>query len=181
MAIIPKAAVDARRAEAFLEAQDRAAVERLQPRIAALEAEARQRGFESGVAEGRALFTAGLADMVREIEAATQRVAGELRASVIVALEQIVGVMPAEEQIERAVTHALAQMGVSGSSVLHVNPAVHGGLRIRLDAAGAYTLQLADDALLEPHEAVLETAFGRVHIGPRQQIAMLAEIPEKQT
>lgn len=180
MAIIPKATVDARRAEAFLEAQDRAAVERLQPRIAALEAEARQRGFEFGAAEGRDLFTAGLAGLVREIEAATQRVAGELRAGVIVALEQIVGYMPAEEQIERAVTHALAQMGVSGPCVLHVNPTVRHSVRARLDAAGAYSLELADDALLEPHEAVLETAFGRVHIGPRQQIAMLAETSEAQ-
>lgn len=149
-----------------------------QARAAQVEAEARRRGEEEGLRQGRDLALKSLSLIMANLNARFMAYENDLSQVVVVAVQRILGQTPEAAVVNGAVRHALADLVDQTSIVLLVSPEERARTEAALAEGGGLPptiREIRSDPALSPGDMILETNHGRYNIGLRSQLQRLAD------
>lgn len=149
-----------------------------QARAAQVEAEARRRGEEEGLRQGRDLALKSLSLIMSNLNARFMAYENDLSQVVVVAVQRIIGQTPEAEVVNGAVRKALADLVDQTSIVLLVSPEERARTEAALAEGGGLPQtirEIRSDPALSPGDMILETNHGRYNIGLRSQLQRLAD------
>lgn len=149
-----------------------------QARAAQVEAEARRRGEEEGLRQGRDLALKSLSLIMANLNARFMAYENDLSQVVVAAVQRILGQTPEAAVVNGAVRHALGDLVDQTSIVLLVSPEERARTEAALADGGGLPptiREIRSDPALSPGDMILETNHGRYNIGLRSQLQRLAD------
>ncbi len=146
----------------------------------ASEKEAREQGYNEGFSAGRAEALQSFASELGDLRARLIWSEEDIVQLVVSGAERIIGALENGELARRIVGEALHDFADERTIVLRVPPEERGAITEEIGkwvGEGAFQSirAIEPEALLKPGEMILETSYGRFHIGARNQLRRLAD------
>jgi flagellar biosynthesis/type III secretory pathway protein FliH len=146
-------------------------------RAAEIEDTHAKKGFDEGLEEGRRIYTQSLDALNAAFQNANPALIKNLSGVVVLALKKILADLPKDKLIQNCVSKALVELSPVGSCSILVSPDDYGHMSGHIknskSDAGAFAAEVKVDPLLKQGEAVVESIFGRMHVGSQQQLQLL--------
>lgn len=144
------------------------------------EKEARERAFDMGFAAGRAEAMQSFAAELGDLRARLIWSEEDIVQLVVSGAERIIGSLDSDDLAIRIVSEALRDFANERTIVLRVPPEERASIADQIgkwvgDGPFQSIRAIEPEALLKPGEMILETSYGRFHIGARNQLRRLAD------
>jgi len=137
-----------------------------------------QDGFAAGEKAGQSLYVQQISQLLAELDTASTSLLNGLNSIVAESLKHIFSEMNHDIMAKKAVLTAINRIGHRDSIIVSIHPSDEQAYRAHASQEASEQKQrpwvVRADSLLAPGEIVVESIFGRLHVGPNQQFNSIA-------